>query len=322
MLNLSVFSHNHHPSGVNLLAKYIRRGIQVTLIIKLMRRKHNMIHIITDTTSGLKSDIAQLNHIPVIPQVINFGDKSYYEGVDLDNETFMKMLAGSKELPKTAAPPPELFVQEFNRLVPLGGTIFCIHPSMEVSGTVRSALTAAQEFPGADIRVIDTRTIGSPLATLVELAAQWASRGLEADDIENRINNLIPRNRVYFLVDTLEYLVRGGRIGGAAALVGTVLKIKPILALKNGRVDQFEKERTQKRAIARMIELVKLQADRHGEAYISVMHAAVPELAREFANSLCAEFNLECVPILDVPPAIVTHGGPGILASAFFTGEP
>lgn len=280
-----------------------------------------MIHIITDTTSGLPHEIAEQYHIPVIPQIINFGSQSFYEGVDIDNAKFMQMLIASKELPKTAAPPPELFVRQFDKLVPLGGTILCLHPSAEVSGTVRSALTAAQEFPGADIRVIDTRTVGSPLASLVELAARWASAGDEPDAIEIRINRMIPRCRIYFLVDTLEYLAKGGRIGGAAALLGSVLKIKPILALTEGRVDQFEKERTQKRAIKRLGELVKTQAARDGEAYISVMHAAVPELARDFANTLCAEFNLADMPILDVPPAIVTHGGPGILAAAFFTDE-
>jgi fatty acid kinase fatty acid binding subunit len=280
-----------------------------------------MIHIITDTTSGLPHAIAEQYHIPVIPQIINFGSQSFYEGVDIDNAKFMQMLIASKELPKTAAPPPELFVRQFDKLVPLGGTIFCLHPSAEVSGTVRSALTAAQEFPGADIRVIDTRTVGSPLASLVELAARWVSAGGEPDDIENKIRNMIPRSRIYFLVDTLEYLAKGGRIGGAAALLGSVLKIKPILALTEGRVDQFEKERTQKRAIQRLGELVKTQAARDGQAYISVMHAAVPELARDFANTLCAEFNLADMPILDVPPAIVTHGGPGILAAAFFTAE-
>ena len=280
-----------------------------------------MIHIITDTTSGLPQNIAQRYHIPVIPQIINFGNKSYYEGVDIDNPTFMKMLIASKELPKTAAPPPELFVQEFNRLVPAGGTILCIHPSAEVSGTVRSALMAAKEFPSADIRVIDTRTVGSPLATLVQLAAEWADQGESADTIESRIQGMVTRGRIYFLVDTLEYLAKGGRIGGATALLGSVLKIKPILALIDGQVNQFEKERTQKRAIARLVELVRLQASRNGDAFISVMHAGVPKLAGEFAETLCNEFNLDSVPILDVPPAIVTHGGPGILAAAFFTGE-
>ncbi len=280
-----------------------------------------MINIVTDTTSGLPKDIAQKFHIPVIPQVINFGNKSYYEGVDIDNPTFMKMLSQSKELPKTAAPPPELFVREFSRLVPSRNPIICFHPSADVSGTVRSALTAAQDFPDADIRVIDTRTIGSPLATLVQLAAEWSFAGKTADEIEKKIRVLIPRNRIYFLVDTLEYLAKGGRIGGATALVGTVLRIKPILALKDGRVDQFEKVRTQKQALQRLVELVKSQAAKNGEAYISVMHAAVPDQAKEFAATICAEFGFDSVPILDVPPAIVTHGGPGIIAAAFFTGE-
>ena len=279
-----------------------------------------MINIITDTTSGISREISERFHIPVIPQVINFGNQSYYEGVDIDNAMFMKMLAESKELPKTAAPPPEFFVQEFTKLAPLGGTIFCIHPSADLSGTVRSAFTAATDFPSADIRIIDTRTIGSSLATLVELAAELASKGEDADNIEKRIKRLIPRNRIYFLVDTLEYLVKGGRIGGATALIGSVLKIKPILALRDGKVNQFEKERTQKRAINRLVELVKTQAARNDEAYISVMHAGVPELAHEFADLLGSEFNLVNIPILDVPPAIVTHGGPGILAAAFFTG--
>jgi len=280
-----------------------------------------MIHIITDTTSGLPKEISERYQIPVIPQIINFGTKSYYEGIDIDNPTFMKMLMESKELPKTAAPPPELFVQEFTKLVPTGGTIFCVHPSADISGTVRSAETAALEFPTADIRVIDTRTVGSSLTTLVQLTAEWASAGEDADTIERKIRQMIPRNRIYFLVDTLEYLAKGGRIGGATALLGSVLKIKPILALIDGRVDQFEKERTQKRAMQRVVELVKSQAARKGDAYISIMHAAVPELAREFAITLCNEFSLNNIPILDVPPAIVTHGGPGILAAAFFTDE-
>lgn len=278
-----------------------------------------MINIITDTTSGLPIEISNRYHIPVIPQIINFGNKSYFERTELDNSSFMKLLRASKELPKTAAPPPELFVEEFKKLSLTEGTTFCIHPSSEVSGTVRSAIVAAKEFPEMDIRVIDTRTVGSPLATLVQLAAEWASLGEDAESIEQKINEMIPRNRIYFMVDTLEYLAKGGRIGGATALLGSVLKIKPILALTDGRVDQFEKERTQKQAINRLIELVKSEAARNHEPYISVMHAAVPELARSFSETLCAEFGIKSIPILDVPPAIVVHGGPGILAVAFFT---
>lgn len=280
-----------------------------------------MVKIITDTTSGLPLEIAQKYQIPVIPQVIIFGDKSYYEGVELDNAGFMQKLRASSTLPKTAAPPPELFVEQFDKLVPSGEPILCIHPSDEVSGTVRSALVAAKDFPGADIRVIDTRTVGSPLATLVQLAAEWAAAGESADTIEKRLNALIPRSRIYFCVATLEYLARGGRIGGATALLGSVLQIKPILILKDGKVNQFEKERTHRRAVARLKELVHTQYPHNRAGYLSIMHASVPDQAQVLANELGAELKLDNVPVLDVPPAIVTHGGPGILAVAFFLGE-
>lgn len=280
-----------------------------------------MVQIITDTTSGIPSEIAHRYSIPIIPQIINFGNESFYEGDEMSNAMFMQRLKTSPELPKTAAPPPELFVEEFKRLLPKGEPILCIHPSAEVSGTVRSATVAAMDFPDADIRIIDTRTIGSALATLVQLAAEWASQGDTVDIIENKLKAMIPRSRIYFLVATLEFLARGGRIGGAAALVGSMLQIKPILIFHNGIVDQFERERTQKRAMARLIELAKIQVPKDGNGYLSVMHASAPDQARELVNNLKATLNLSEIPVLDVPPAIATHGGPGILAIAFFESE-
>lgn len=277
-----------------------------------------MVHIITDTTSGLPEAVARRYGIPVIPQVINFGNESFLEGSQIDNATFMARLKSSSELPKTAAPPPELFVEQFQRLVPLGGPILCIHPSTEVSGTVRSAIVAAQDFPGADIRVLDTRLVGSPLATLVQLAAEWAAAGQTADEIEKQLVALFPRGRIYFLVSTLEYLAKGGRIGGASALLGSVLQIKPILALRGGRIESYEKERTHKNALARLKQLVVEQYPRAGDGYLSIMHAGIPEQAQALASDLGDRLGVTTVPILDVPPAIVTHGGPGILAAAFF----
>lgn len=277
-----------------------------------------MVKIITDTTSGLPAEIARRYNIPVIPQIIIFGKDSYREGVEMDNAAFMARLATSAELPKTAAPPPELFAQEFRRLVPTGEPILCIHPSAEVSGTVRSATVAKDDFPGADIRVIDSRVIASPLATMVTLAARWAEAGVGADEIEARIRDMIPRCRIYFLVDTLEYLAKGGRIGGATALLGSVLQIKPILTFRDGKVDQFDKERTHKRALARLKDLVLDQYPRNAEGHLSVMHAGVPEQAQALASDLGAALGVRQVPILDVPPAIVTHGGPGILGVGFF----
>jgi DegV family protein with EDD domain len=115
---------------------------------------------------------------------------------------------------------------------------------------------------------------------MVELAAIWASQGETADTIESRIKDMIPRWRLYFLVATLEYLAKGGRIGGAAALVGSMLQIKPILTMVDGKVDQFERERTQKRAIARLVELVEDQIAPGEKGYLSIVHAGVPMQAK------------------------------------------
>jgi len=276
-----------------------------------------MVKIITDTTASLPAETARRYNIPVIPQVIIFGTDSYLEGVEIDKPTFMQRLKTSRELPKTAAPPPELFVKEFERLVPEGEPILCIHPSSEVSGTVRAATVAARDFPDADIRVIDTRFIASPLATMVMLAAEWAEAGDDADTIEERLRDLMSRCRLYFLVATLEYLAKGGRIGGAAALLGSVLQVKPILIFRDGQVNQFERERTQKRAVARLKELVLEQIPRDGH-HLTVMHADVPDQGQALADDLGAQLGLSNVPIFDVPPAIVTHAGPGILGVGFF----
>lgn len=277
-----------------------------------------MVKIITDTTSCLSPEVARRYQIPVIPQIINFGTDSYYEGIDLDNAAFMARLKASRDLPKTAAPPPELFTAEFNRFASLGEPILCIHPSTDISGTVRSALVAAKDFPELDIRVIDTRVVASPLGKMVELAAGWAEQGLDADTIVERLNDLTRRCRVYFLVATLDYLARGGRIGGAAHLLGSVLQIKPILKLQDGKVDQYERERTHRRAVNRLKEIVCEQVPHDGTGYLSVLHAGVPEEGALLASELSALVNQAEVPVIDVPPAIVTHGGPGILGAGFF----
>jgi DegV family protein with EDD domain len=226
-------------------------------------------------------------------------------------------LKTSADLPKTAAPPVELFLKAFERLAPLGESILCIHPSTEVSGTVRSAQVAAQDFPHADIRIIDTRLVASPLAALVQRAAEWALEGLDIDTIEARVREMMARGRIYFMVATLEYLAKGGRIGGAAALVGSMLQIKPLLTIRDGKVDVLEKERTHRRAVERLQELVVAQISPEN-GYLSVLQAGVPEQGQALADSLKTRLGLADIPIYNMPPAIVTHGGPGILGVGFF----
>ncbi len=278
-----------------------------------------MIKIVTDTTSGLPPELAQAHDIPVLPQIIIFGEEMYRDDTEMDTRMFLQKLRSSPTLPKTAAPPPALYNPIFERLLAEGyRTIICLHPSSELSGTVRSALTAAQDFPGADIRVVDTRTIAAPLATVVLLAARWAQEGMDADTIIARVQELLARQRVYFVVDTLEYLHRGGRIGGAQALLGGLLQVKPILTLQDGRVEPFEKQRTQRRALERLRELVLEGCPRTPESYLAVMHADAEATARSLAADFSAQLGIPDIPIYELPPAIVTHAGPGVLAVSYF----
>jgi DegV family protein with EDD domain len=250
-----------------------------------------MTRVVADTTCGLPPDIYRRLNIPMIPQVINFGADSYREGVDIDAAGFMARLRAGKDLPKTAAPYPGDFIEVFKECVAAGESVVCIHPSADVSGTVRSAEIARQDFPGADIRIVDTRTIAGPLASIVLAADALAKQGASADEVESLVRNLMPRARIYFLVDTLEYLRRGGRIGGASALVGAVLQIKPILTFREGRIDQFEKERTKKKALARIKELIMAEAAPGPEAQVTVMHADARAEAEELAADLRRSLN-------------------------------
>ena len=278
-----------------------------------------MTRIIADTLCGLSLEQARSLGIPMISQVINFGEESFREGIDMDHAAFMARLRAGKELPKTSAPYPGDFLAVFEELAAAGESLVCIHPSAEVSGTVRSALTARESVSEADIRIIDTRTIAGPLASIVLAADRLAKAGASADQVEALVHEMMPRARIYFLVDTLEYLRRGGRIGGAAALVGGVLQIKPILTFANGKVEPFEKERTKKRALARLKELILAEAARGPEAQLSVMHTAAPAEAAALAAELKTALGLTEAMVMDLVPAIVTHAGPGALAVGFFT---
>ena len=185
--------------------------------------------------------------------------KAYRDDFEIDHPTFLKKLQASAALPKTAAPPPVLYNPIFQKETEAGNSILVICPSAELSGTVRSAELAAQEFPGADIEIVDTRLIGSGLGSVIRCAVDWAKQGLTNQQIAEKVVEMAGREHVYFLVDTLEYLKKGGRIGNAQALLGSIVQVKPILTVKNGKAETFDKQRTKIKALARIKELVRTE---------------------------------------------------------------
>jgi len=274
--------------------------------------------IIADTTCGLPRKQLAERGIPLVPQVVIFGEESYHDDKDLDTITFLKKLKSSVELPKTAAPEPQLYFPIFKAAQEKGESVIVVAPSAKVSGTVRSAETAAQDFPDLDVRVIDTQTISCNLGSLVLLASDMAEAGKSVDEIEARLNEMIPRGRIFFLVDTLEYLARGGRIGGARKLLAELLEIKPILTIREGQVEPFEQQRTRRRAISRLVEIVDEQCPITTEAHLSVIHVEADVDAWELMTVLKTRFGFTNIPIYELPPAIVVHGGPRTMGIGFF----
>ena len=274
--------------------------------------------IIADTTCSLPRDLLKARGIPLIPQVVIFGEDSYHDDNEMDTATFLQKLKASATLPKTAAPEPTLYYSFLKAAQQKGESVIIVAPSGKVSGTVRSAETAAQEFLGLDIRVVDTLTVSCNLGSLVLLADDMAKAGKSADEIVAKLNDMIPRGRIYFLVATLEYLAKGGRIGGAKKLLAELLEIKPILQIREGQVEPFEQQRTHKRALARLEEVVHEQCPRSAEARLAVMHVEAEAEARTLAASLKLWWGGGEVPIYELPPAIVTHGGPKTMGVGFF----
>lgn len=277
-----------------------------------------MVKIVADTTSGIpRLELKRLG-IPLLPQIVVFGEESFRDDFEIDTATFLKKLKSSKELPKTAAPAPALYHPIYEEARSNGEGLVVITPSAKVSGTFRAATLAAQDFPGLEVQVVDSMTIAGNLASLVIMADGWAKAGANADEIVNRLNQWIPRGRIYFLVNTLEYLQKGGRIGGAKALIGELLQVKPVLCVRNGQVEPFEQLRTKRRAVARLLEIVEKECPNNIEAHLCVMQADAPAEAEELVTSLKERLNLSVIPVYELPPAIVVHGGPGALAIGFF----
>ena len=277
-----------------------------------------MVRIVADTTCGLPREMLRQRGIPLIPQVVIFGEEPYHDDIELDTAAFLKKLKESPGLPKTAAPEPALYHPIFAEAAAMGEPVIVVAPTSKASGTVRSAQIAAQDFPGAEIHVVDTMTVACNLGTLVLLAYEMACQGMPAAGIVEELNRLIPRGRLYFMVDTLEYLARGGRIGGAKRLVAELLEIKPILQIKDGQVEPFEQQRTRKRAQARLVEVAVEQCSQVPDPHLCILQVQAEEQAQALVRELQSRLPIGEIPIYQLPPAIVVHAGPGALGLGFF----
>jgi len=278
-----------------------------------------MIRVIADTTSTLTVKDAKEMGIYLLPQIIIFGEKEYRDDTEISSDEFLKKLKGSSSLPHTAAPSPALYSPIYEEIIANGDIALVLTPSAKVSGTFRSATVAAKDFPSDRIIIIDTEIIGPAFAYVIRQTLDKIKNGASLDEITNWISNKCKMLVIYFYVDTLEYLQKGGRIGMAKALMGSVLQIKPILLFKDGQVNPFESQRTKKRAMARISELVKQGCPNSVENNLSIFQADAMEDALALKEDFKDFSATSEISITNLPPAIVVHAGPGVVAVSFFT---
>ncbi len=277
-----------------------------------------MVKIVADTTCGLPRGLCEKRGIPLLPQVVIFGDRSFHDDRELDTAAFLKQLKASPALPKTSAPEPVLYRPIFQEALEKNESVIVVAPSSKISGTIRSAQTAALDFPNLDVRVVDTLTASCTLGALVLTADDMAKAGSSADEILAKLNDMIPRGRIYFVVDTLEYLAKGGRIGGARALLGELIQIKPILTLTGGQAEAYEQQRTRRNALTRLVEIAVEQCPGGENAHLSVLQVAAEEEAQALVEELKTRIPVSEIPVYELPPAIVVHAGPKAMGLGFF----
>ena len=277
------------------------------------------IAIVTDSSSDIPQHLADEHRIEIVPLNIRFGSEEFVDRKDLSPDEFWRRVAGSKTLPETSAPSPGAFEQAFRKAAEGGADgIVCVNISRDLSATIQSAELAAQAV-GSDIpvRVIDSRTASIGQGLLALAAARMAGAGKGLDDVAGEVEDLVPRTRVYAALDTLENLRKGGRIGGAQAMLGSMLSIKPIIEITKGKVEAESKQRTRSKSLRYLVEKVK--ADLPVEQ-LSILHGNAPDVD-DVVDQLGEIYPRDEILVGDIGAVIGTHGGPRVVGVGYFVGR-
>jgi DegV family protein with EDD domain len=272
------------------------------------------IALVTDSTGYIPQEKIEKHGIEVVPLYVNFPDEVLEDG-SIDNALFFKKMRGSSKLPFTSQPSPGDFIKVYEKLIKEGKEIISIHISAGISGTVESANSAARMVDPARISVVDSQFTSAGMAMMVLYAARAIEEGKTREEVVASLEKLKSKTHILFVPDTLEYLRKGGRIGGAQALLGTLLNIKPVLYFNGGKVDVFDKVRTMKKALRRIVD--ELPSNAEGLQVAILIAETSPVHLQMMEEFLAERFPSMKVEKYELSPVIGTHTGPGVLGLAY-----
>ncbi|HOU40041.1 MAG TPA: DegV family protein [Promineifilum sp.] len=277
--------------------------------------------IITDSVANLTPETLAEHDIYVIPQILNWEGNSLLDQIDITTTEFYERLPKSKDLPKTSQPSPGQFTEHFMKVAAGADSIVAVFVSSALSGTIQSAHLGAQAMGDYPIEIVDSRSASLGLGLLAVAAARHAAAGHDTHAVAEYVRGLVPRMRVLFVVDTLEYLHKGGRIGGAKRLVGSVLSIKPVLHIENGQIEPLASVRTKSKAVAHMLEVVLGEMKGKKHIHAGIIHAGAYSDALAIKEQVLAAVQPDELLLNELTPVIGANVGPGILGMGYYTEE-
>ncbi len=273
-----------------------------------------MVSVVTDSTADIPASLLAGTGITVVPLNVHFGDEVYRDRLDLDDAAFFERLKRSPVLPTTSQPSVGAFEEAYRPLLTSGHEIISIHLSAKLSGTVSSAQTAAAGLAPQYVSVIDSQAISMALGFLALMAAEMAQHGHLRETIVSALHTLIPCTRLVAALDTLAYVQRGGRIGKAQALLGSILNVKPLVTLEGGEVEPLGRARSRPQAIDRMIEVLNGAGTLRR---LAVLHGDALGDAGLLRDRLAPRYPGLDIPVAQIGPVVATHAGPGVLGLTY-----
>jgi DegV family protein with EDD domain len=276
------------------------------------------VKIVGDTSNGISPELARQFDLTIVPLRVNFGTETLRDGVEISSTAFLDRLATSNLFPTTSQPPAGDFVRVFQQLRAAGHDVLCTLVSNKLSGTVMSANTAKYQLQDDHVHIFDTLNVAAGSVMLVLEAARLAQAGTSLTEIVARLEFMRAKVQLYFVVDTLEYLAKGGRVSNAQAFIGSLLQMKPILKVENGLVEGAERIRTTSKAQARLREIVAEGIAGRSAVQVAVMYTTIKDTAQTLADEIQTQYQLPVVPVHAISPAVSAHTGPRALGVAFY----